>query len=443
MRKTAAITTLGCKTNQFESSVMEKTLVSCGYEIVPFDQGADLMIVNTCTVTAATDSQSRNLIRRCHRLNPQARIVVTGCYAQLQPEAFEKYPGVALVLGNEEKHDLGKFLQKETPEQRVQVSDICSASRPMTVPSASRTSRSRAFLQVQNGCNSFCSYCIIPYVRGRSRSLPLKTIMEKVDSLTREGFEEIVLTGIHLGHYGLDLSPSVTFTDLVAEIERNSAIRRLRIGSIEPNEISERLIDLMAASGKLCPHFHIPLQSGNDRILERMRRPYSCTFFQDLVVRINSRVTDVAIGIDVITGFPGETEQEFQNTLDFIDSLPLSFLHVFPFSVRPGTEAAGFSQQVPGGVIKERAARLRCLGEAKEKQYMNRYIGKTLEVIVEGKSGERMCRGLAPNYLKVVFPCCREVERQSVQVRIDRIAGGELTGEAVVIQGMGEDLINT
>lgn len=433
MKKTAAITTLGCKTNQFESAVMEDILATCGYEMVPFDQGADLMLVNTCTVTAATDAQSRNLIRRCHRLNPGARIVVTGCYAQMQPEAFRDFPGVILVLGNDEKLGLRDFLQEEATGQVIKVGDIRGENRSMTIPAASRTSRRRAFLQVQNGCDAFCSYCIIPYVRGRSRSLPLATIMEKAAVLAREGFDEIVLTGIHLGHYGADLLLPVTFTDLVYEMECHCDIKRLRIGSIEPNEISARLIDLMAASKKICPHLHIPLQSGDDRILEGMRRPYRRRFFHDLIQDISSRVADVAIGVDIITGFPGETEQAFNNTLELIEALPLSYLHVFPFSARPGTAAASFEQQIPAAVIKDRAARLRRLGDIKEKQFMRRYLGRTMEVIVEGKKGERMFRGLTPNYLKVAFPCCKDVNKRSVQVRIDRLAEGELEGEALVL----------
>jgi len=435
MRKTAAIATLGCKTNQFESSVMEETLVSCGYEVVPFAAGADLVIVNTCTVTAATDAQSRNLIRRCYRLNPQVRIVVTGCYAQMRPELFAEFPGVALVLGNEEKNDLSKFLQEKSPEPMVRVSDIRNHCRPMTIPSTSRSSRSRAFLQVQNGCDAFCSYCIIPHVRGPSRSLPVSAVVKKAATLSLEGFDEIVLTGIHLGHYGRDLSPSATFTDLVAELDHNSSIKRLRIGSIEPKEIPDRLIDMMAASAKICPHLHIPLQSGDDRILALMRRPYSRDFFHDLVMKITSKVADVAIGIDVITGFPGETEQEFRNTFELIAALPLSYLHVFPFSARPGTEAAGFPGQVSSTVVKERAAILRNLGEAKEKTFMERFLGATLEVIVEGREKGRMHCGLSRNYLKVVFPCPRQEEKQTVWVRIEKLGTGELEGRLV---GSGE-----
>jgi threonylcarbamoyladenosine tRNA methylthiotransferase MtaB len=431
VKKTAAIVTLGCKTNQFESSVMEERLLSSGYEIVPFESGADLVVVNTCTVTSATDSQSRNLIRRSYRLNPDVRIVVTGCYAQMRPDAFREFSGVSLVLGNEEKNSLLEFLDKENLEQNVHVSDIRDNCRPISFPAASYYSRSRAFLQVQNGCDAFCSYCIIPYARGKSRSLPMPAILQKIQALKEEGFKEVVLTGIHLGDFGRDLSPAMTFSDLVNELERQSGIRRLRIGSIEPNEIPDRLIDIVADSENICPHFHIPLQSGDDRILARMRRPYTTKFFRDLVMKINSRISDVGIGIDVISGFPGETDQEFQNTWELIDSLPISYLHVFPFSPRPGTEAAGFPDQIPKPLIKERAECLRILGEKKKKEFMNRYLGETVEVVVETWEEGFLHRGLSRNYLKVLFPCPEDRARETVSVLIKEISSQGVTGEIV------------
>ena len=432
MKKTAAIVTLGCKTNQFESSVMEERLKTAGFEVVPFESGAELVVVNTCTVTSATDSQSRNLIRRSYRMNPDARIVVTGCYAQMQPDVFRDFPGVVLVLGNDEKNDLLDFLAAENQQMEVHVSDIRANCRRFSLPGTSYSSRSRAFLQVQNGCDAFCSYCIIPYARGKSRSLPVPAVLEKVQSLTEEGFGEVVLTGIHLGDFGRDLSPPVTFSSLVREIEKNTGVRRLRIGSIEPQEITDSLIAMVADSDRLCPHFHIPLQSGDNRILERMRRPYNREFFHDLVMEINNRIPDVGIGIDVIAGFPGETEREFQNTLDLIDSLPIGFLHVFPFSSRPGTEASGFPDHLPSPVIKERSARLRTLGEEKEKAFMTRYLGRTLEVIVEGCEDDRMHRGLARNYLKILFACAKNLERKTVPVFISEMSAEGLMGRVDV-----------
>jgi threonylcarbamoyladenosine tRNA methylthiotransferase MtaB len=324
------------------------------------------------------------------------------------------------------------FLAADNEASEVHVSDIRANCRQISFPGASYSSRSRAFLQVQNGCDAFCSYCIIPYARGKSRSLPVSTVLQKVQSLTDEGFGEVVLTGIHLGDFGRDLSPSFSFSGLVREVEKRTGVRRLRIGSIEPKEITDSLIAMVAGSDRICPHFHIPLQSGDNRILDRMRRPYTREFFHDLVMKIHNRIPDAGIGIDVIAGFPGETEREFQNTLDLIDSLPVSFLHVFPFSSRPGTAAAGFPDHLPGPAIKDRAARLRSLGDKKEKVFMNGYLGRTLEVIVEGSEKDGMHRGLARNYLKVLFPCSKNLERKTIQVFINEMSAEGLIGNVEV-----------
>lgn len=437
MRTTAAIVTLGCKTNQFESAVMEEKLSAAGYEIIPFAEGAELVVVNTCTVTAATDSQSRNLIRRSYRLNKNVRIVVTGCYAQVRPSAFRHFPGVSLVLGNEEKNDLLGFLEHEAGVQRVHVSDIRAHSAGLSAPAATSPSRSRAFLQVQNGCDAFCSYCIIPYARGTSRSFPVASILRKVQSLAEQGFQEVVLTGIHLGDFGRRFSSPASFFDLVETLHRNSTIKRLRIGSIEPNELDARLIDMMADSEKICPHFHIPLQSGDDRVLERMRRPYNSRLFRDLVTKIHSRVPDVGVGVDVIVGFPGETEQQFQNTRDLIKSLPLSYLHVFPYSARPGTDAAGYCDQLPAPLIKERAACLRELAEYKKKIFMSKQLGKILKVVVEDVEAAGMHQGLSGNYLKVLFPCSQELQREIVQVTALSMTSLGLAGK-MLLPGPGD-----
>lgn len=427
MKGTAAIVTLGCKTNQFESTVMEQELKGAGYTIVPFESGADLVIVNTCTVTSATDSQSRQMVRRSHRLNPQARVVVTGCYAQINPDVFRDMEGVGLVLGNNEKEDLLKYLESDSEECKVHVSDIRSNCREIFIPFVSSPHRSRAFLQIQNGCDAFCSYCIIPYARGKSRSLSAADVLQKMESLVADGFQEIVLTGIHLGDYGHDFIPGMTFTDLVASIENQALVKRLRIGSLEPNEIPDRLIELAANSPRICPHFHIPLQAGDNRVLARMKRPYTREFFKELILKINDQIENVAVGIDVITGFPGETDGEFQKTFDLIDSLPVSYLHVFPFSSRPGTEAAQMPGHVSSPLIKERAACLRDLGEKKHFSYMQKYLKKPLDVVVEGRVKGAFHRGLSRNYLPVLFSCSKQLEGQIVTV-----IPGEITPEGLV-----------
>lgn len=403
MSQTVAIATLGCKTNQFESAAIEEQLKGAGYTIVPFEEGADLVVVNTCTVTARTDAQSRNLIRRARRLNLQSRIIVTGCYAQVEPEALRGIPGVAMVIGNDEKKDLLRYLAEERERQLVATDGLARGRGGVALSLTSFTDRSRAFLQIQNGCDAFCSYCIIPYARGSSRSVPFDEVVERVEHLVGSGYHEVVLTGIHMGAYGLDLDPQSSLTDLVLAIEERTEIPRLRLGSIEPNEITDRLIERMATSDRICPHLHIPMQSGSDSILKRMNRHYDAGFFHHLVEKIHRSVPEVAIGVDVIAGFPGETEEEFDQTWRLIDHLPLSHLHVFPYSRRPGTPAAEMAEQLDGALIRERAAKLRSLGEAKARRYAERFVGRVLELVVEGGEEDGWRRGLSRNYLGVQF----------------------------------------
>jgi threonylcarbamoyladenosine tRNA methylthiotransferase MtaB len=401
---TFSVVTLGCKTNQFESISMEEKLATAGYSQVPFEEGADLVIVNTCTVTAATDSQSRNLIRRARRMNPDCRVIVTGCYAQVDPAAIRKIPGVSMVLGNDDKKDLIRYLEIDPAEPVVQVSDIQSVSDAVPHEINSFAERSRAFVQIQNGCNAFCSYCIIPYARGKSRSAPPEQILDQVRRLVASGYPEVVLTGIHIGAYGNDLQPSSTLVELLGRIEQETEVARLRLGSIEPNEISEELVGLISASKIICPHLHIPLQSGDDAVLKRMNRNYTAAQFYQMIEKIHDRLPEVAFGFDVITGFPGETDEEFNNTVRLIESLPVTFLHVFPYSRRPGTPAADMKGQVPGDVARQRAATLRALAQQKHKDYAERFVGQTFDVVVEGggKQGG-LLKGLARNYLDIRF----------------------------------------
>ena len=427
MKGSVAIATLGCKTNQFESAALLQRLEQAGYRIVPFEAGADLVLVNTCTVTAATDSQSRNLVRRARRLNGACRIVVTGCYAQVDPEALRSIPGVCLVIGNEEKSSLLNLLEKG--ESGILVGDI----RDQTAASVSQVSsfadRSRAFVQIQNGCDAFCSYCIIPYARGRSRSVPAEEVVGQVVELVQTGYPEIVLTGIHIGGYGLDLAPPTDLLSLLRRLGREVMIPRLRLGSLEPTEISSVLIDEIASSGMICPHLHIPLQSGSDSVLARMNRHYTASFFSDLVNRAGERIDDAAIGLDVIVGFPGESDTEFAQTCELIESLPVSYLHVFPFSRRPGTPAARLPGQLPGSLVKERAALLRRLGEEKQRQFAKRFVGRELDVVVEGGGDARLRHGLTRHYLTVRFAADEALVGTVARVRINSNVGAELRGE--------------
>ncbi|HKL49401.1 MAG TPA: tRNA (N(6)-L-threonylcarbamoyladenosine(37)-C(2))-methylthiotransferase MtaB [Desulfuromonadales bacterium] len=426
--RTASVVTLGCKTNQYESAAMEERLRGAGYDLVDFESGADLVIVNTCTVTSATDSQSRNLIRRARRFNACARVVVTGCYAQIDPDALRAIPGVSVVLGNDEKKDFLQALEISGERTQVRVSDIRRAEKAVPLTLSTFAERSRAFLQIQNGCDAFCSYCIIPYARGRSRSVLPGEVVSQTSALVEQGFPEVVLTGIHIGGYGRDLEQPLDLATLARRLVAESGVSRLRLGSVEPTEITEDLIETVAASAPVCPHFHIPLQSGSDTVLEAMNRHYDTAFFRRLTERIRTILPDAAIGIDVIAGFPGESSGLFEETRRFIESLPLTHLHVFPYSRRPGTPAARMPGQVPGDVARERARHLRIIGQRKEEAFSSRFISRTMDVVVEGGTENGLRKGVTENYLAVHFPAGDEHVRQSVAVKIEAFSEGRLVG---------------
>jgi len=400
---TVAFATLGCKTNQFESAAMQETLQGAGYIIVPFETGADLVIVNTCTVTSATDAQSRNLVRRARRLNARCRVVVTGCYAQVAPDALHDLPGVSLVIGNEEKQRLLEFLGQPHGKTHVEVSDIRHSESVCLPPLTSFAGRSRAFVQIQNGCDAFCSYCIIPYARGRSRSAAADEILGQIRGLVQTGYREIVLTGIHIGGYGADLMPKLSLNELVQRIERETSLHRLRLGSIEPTELSRALLSTISTSAIICPHLHIPLQAGDDAVLKRMGRSYDRAAFAAVVEQARQALPDAAICLDVITGFPGETDAEFENTCAFVAQLPITDIHVFPYSRRPGTPAAVMPDQVDAKISKDRAARLRALAQQKNRRFAERFIGRELEVVVESAEQDGLLKGVSRNYLDLRF----------------------------------------
>ncbi len=428
---TVSFATLGCKTNQFESAAMRESLEGAGYRVVPFAAGAELVIINTCTVTSATDAQSRNLVRRARRLNPACKVVVTGCYAQVNPNALADLPGVSLVIGNEEKRALKEYLATSSEPLRVAVADIRTETSAHIPVLSSHAERSRAFVQIQNGCDAFCSYCIIPHARGPSRSAPVEQVIAQVRQLTGQNTPEVVLTGIHVGNYGLDLHPRTSLLGVLQRIEEETGIGRLRLGSIEPTEIDDALIAHLAASKIVCPHLHIPLQSGDDTVLTRMRRPYGREDFRALVDRIRTELPEAAIGLDVIAGFPGETEAEFANTVRLLEELPVTHLHVFPFSKRPGTAAAAMPGHLPGDVKKTRSEQLRRLGEAKLAAFAARFVGRELEVVVEGGWQGGRLKGLTRNYLEVRFEGPAELVGRCVMVRVVGVVGDLLSGELV------------
>ncbi len=426
--KRVAVSTLGCKTNQFESAAMIEQLIAAGYRIVPFTESSDFYIINSCTVTARTDAETRRLIRRARRLNPESRIIATGCYAQVASGELEKMPELDCVLGNQEKLKISSLLESSVHT----VSDIAAISQAGQLKLTSFAEHTRAFLQIQNGCNSFCSYCIVPYARGRSRSVSPDDILQGMRDLAANGFKEVVLTGIHLGAYGLDLPSPTSLTALAGQIDAESIVPRLRIGSIEPNEVSDKLLSLMATSTSICPHLHLPLQSGSDSVLNRMGRPYTSGFFRNLMTRISSVMPEAYIGVDVIAGFPGETEAEFDETVQLLEELPLSDLHVFPYSSRPGTKAAGMPGHVPTRIVTERAARLRKIATTKKCSFLHRFVGRELNVLVQRSNGNSgLCRGLSRNYITVACMGRDTVINSEIIVKILHSDGMTCSGEIV------------
>ncbi|MDD5723130.1 MAG: tRNA (N(6)-L-threonylcarbamoyladenosine(37)-C(2))-methylthiotransferase MtaB [Syntrophales bacterium] len=434
-----AVATLGCKVNHYESAGIVEELEAQGVSVVPFTSPADLYIVNTCTITAKTDFQSRQLVRRAYKTNPRAAIIVTGCYAQIAPQELAALPGVRMIAGTEIKEKLPGIVRSLTGEgQRIDVGNISLKRTFSGLPVTRLTGQTRAYLKIQDGCNAFCSYCIIPYARGRSRSLPEEDVIRQVHILTEAGHREIVLTGICLGAYGRDLPSPANLLSLLRKTEHHADLDRLRISSLNPMDISDDIIDHLQGSKILCRHLHLSLQSGDDRILGLMRRDYTTVQVADLVSRLQAAIPGIAIGMDVITGFPGEGEEEFQNTLRFIENIRLAYLHVFPYSRRPGTAASSFPDQVMKSVSKERAAILRGIGNQKRTTFNSGFAGKTLSVLVEGTTDKETgwVKGFSDNYVPVLIPeGDPSLANHIVPVTADRMIKEKVVGRIIVTDG--------
>jgi threonylcarbamoyladenosine tRNA methylthiotransferase MtaB len=404
---TIAIATLGCKVNQFESEALIDALEQKGYVLIPFEQGADITIINTCTVTHRADFQSRQMARRAFQSNPDSLIIVTGCYAQLEPDAFLKMKGVHYLLGNGEKYQIPDFLPSMQKGEfpKIQVGDIREETQFSETPLYSFHRHTRAFLKIQDGCNAYCSYCIVPHARGHSRSLQPERVVENLRILKEKGFKEVVLTGIHLGAYGLDLDPPVSLEKLIRRLEKEETPDRIRLSSIEPGDFSPELISTLSQSGKICPHLHISIQSGDDEILKRMNRDYGHAFLSELIRELHMKIPKISIGADVIVGFPGETKENFKHTYGVVESLPFSYLHVFPFSRRRGTPAFEFPDRVEEREIKKRAEAMRELGRQKRLAFYRQFINQDLSVLVEERKEKETGRwkGLSRNYIPVLL----------------------------------------
>jgi len=430
-RKTVAVTTLGCKVNQYESAAFVAGFKERGMEVVPFSQPADVYVINSCAVTGKAGAQTRQTIRRALKTNPDARIVVTGCYAQVATqEVLDIADRPICVVGNGNKHLLVDIaLSNRLCDLEIYMGDIGRKKEICDLPVTGFGGRTRAYLKIQDGCDNFCTYCIVPYARGRVRSLPPEKVLEQLAVFGREGFRELVFTGIHVGVYGTDLTPPTTLPALMRLVADQPLGMRYRVSSLEPGEVSDELLSLMAGDERFMPHFHLPLQSGDDHVLKRMNRRYTSAEFEAVVERILAAMPEAAIGLDVLVGFPGEDDGMFGRTVDLIERLPVSYLHVFPYSKRPGTVAEKMGGQVPGPVKDERVARLKELDHKKRTAFYGRQVGTVRPVLAESKRNRfKLMRGFTDNYVPVFFEAPASLANEVTRVRIDRLVDMNVFG---------------
>jgi threonylcarbamoyladenosine tRNA methylthiotransferase MtaB len=426
------ILTFGCKVNQCDTTGLAQALMNQGWQEAPEGAAADLILVNTCTVTARADQQARQAIRGLARDYPGTPLWVTGCYAQRAPGELAALPGVQGVLGNREKARLAALLA-DLPQERplLRVGPLTPGEALEALPAPIIPDRTRPRLKIQDGCEHHCAYCIVPRVRGPRRSLPPGEVAAALKQLAAAGYREAVLTGVNLGQYGVDLTPPTDLASLLQSLRSRPRPSRLRLSSLEPQEVTEALLKELAEFHGFCPHFHLPLQSGAAPVLEAMGRDYTPEEFRDLVVEINRRFPDAGLGLDVLVGFPGETPADFEATCALVEALKVTYLHVFPFSPRPGTPAAAMPR-VAAAVVRSRAKRMRELGQRKKGEFLAAQVGRTGEVLVEGP-GPRLgwLQGLSANYQRVLLPGPPEWQNRLVTVRFREVQGEVLVGEVV------------
>lgn len=431
-----AFYTLGCKVNQADTASMENLFLRSGHQLVSFDGEADVYIINTCVVTNTGQRKSRQTIHRAIRKNPNALIVVTGCYPQTAAEEVKAIAGVDMIIGNQDRAQIVQLVEERLAHRQT---DTLDAVHKLTASTAFEemaagdiTDKTRAFLKIQEGCNQFCTYCIIPYARGPLRSRSLESIRTETQRLINAGFKEIVLIGIHLGCYGKENPDGPTLYDAVKTVLDVPGVQRLRLGSLESVEVEPRLLTLMQEDARFCRHLHLPLQSGCDKTLQAMHRPYTTAKFKTLLADIKTKVPDIAITTDVIVGFPGETEADFETTCKFAESCGFSKMHIFPFSARKGTPAEKFAGAVTEAVKKERADILGKIDETMHKTFLQAMVGQTAEVLFEQPAGEDYFEGLTGNYQRVfVKSGGRNLGGEILPVKITAFDGEKLLGEII------------
>ncbi len=468
------ITTLGCKVNQYESDGIAAELESNGWKRKKESKKAEICIINTCAVTSKAAMQSRQTIRSIIRANPDAEIIVTGCHAQTAPDEIKKIRGVHCITGHKDKFNIAeavllqeqKFpgltqnrnnkkpngeLQNNGPQEKNKKikknaeqtkstllpfpeSNQCTDNRFYSFSPAVTGNMTRAYLKIQDGCNAFCTYCIVPYARGRSCSMPENDVIEHLESLRKQGYAEAVITGIHTGMYGLDFKKKSSFFRLIKKIDELKPIHRIRLSSIEPKELTDDIIELAAETSTICDHFHIPLQSGDDEILKRMKRPYNTDFFRNIIHKIHSLMPYAAIGVDILQGFPGESEKAFKNTHDLIKDLPVSYLHVFPFSPRKGTPAFDYPDKIKPEILKYRCSIMRKLGKEKKMQFIKNNIGRKIESVIQNRRDREtgMLNAVTSNYLTILVRGEDQLKRKIVEIMPERLESDNIiTGKII------------
>ena len=427
-KKRVAFYTLGCKVNQYETNGMIQKFQDRGYEIVNFDEEADIYIINTCTVTSISDRKSRQMLRQAKKLNPDAIVVACGCYVQVSKDEVDAISEIDLTVGTNEKASIVEYIEDFiNKKSRVNLKEILYKAEYDEFGSVTYTEKTRAVIKVQDGCNRFCSYCIIPYARGKVRSRQPENVIEEISRIAEEGIKEVVLTGIHLASYGIDFENEYRLIDLIEDINKIDGIERIRLGSIEPLLISEEFVGRLKKVEKACHHFHLSLQSGCNEILKRMNRRYTVEEFEEIVERLRDAFEDCILTTDIIVGFPGETDEEFEKTYNYLKKINFYKMHVFKYSIRKGTKAAEMENQVDGNDKEKRSKRLIELSDENERAYLDSYIGKTVSVLFEEQENEYY-KGHTSNYLLVKKSSRENISNTVLEVVVEKREDMSLIG---------------
>ena len=432
MKGRVALHNLGCKVNAYETEAMQQMLEAAGYEIVPFAPGADVYVINTCTVTNIADRKSRQMLHKAKKMNPEAVVVATGCYVQTGKEKAQADPSIDLIIGNNRKKELVSILEQFMADRirKQEMEDISHTKQYKELKIDRTEEHTRAYIKVQDGCNQFCTYCMIPYARGRVRSRKTQDVVEEVKRLAASGCQEVVLTGIHLSSYGIDRKEDgENLLSLIQAVHQVDGISRIRLGSLEPGIVTDEFAGTISKLSKVCPHFHLSLQSGCTETLKRMNRRYTAQEYKEKCDILRRYYKEPALTTDVITGFPGETEEEFVQSRAFVDAIGFYETHIFPYSKREGTKAAVMPDQIPEQIKKERSKQLIELGKKHREDYMRRFVGQVREVLFEEKQeieGISCWVGHTMEYLKVAIVSSENMENQKVPVKLNKICQGEI-----------------